>query len=319
MKKFKSILCGALAFVAGSVALSACGVKTEPQTDPTEQTAVVGTKTTISLAEAERIIVNALAIDNNQLQTQSTRGMVLHAADASEGNRDIMKKLGKFTLTQNFTVVDMNGNETQKNHMNGIINYNQDCQFESGLMNETNTFSNGSYTIKNIYLSGSHCYKQEGSSKNEPSVDIVKDFDAQSYSAALLAVFSDEAFDKVYDKYATKEITENGYSLTLHGEMRQYYYLLAVMWGQDVSNFDEDWKSQEAELKEYYTDEQINACHIDLIIYLNNKDEIVSADIDYVDLGNLCVTNCLLTITKTNEPITEPNWVTEYRRTNGIA
>ena len=126
-----------------------------------------------------------------------------------------------------------------------------------------------------------------------------------------MAVFSDDAFKYVYDEYATKEITENGYSLTLHGGLREYRYLLAVIWNENTDNFDDDWKSQEEELKKNYTDEQINACHIDLIIYLNNKDEIFSADIDYANLANLCVTNCLLTITKTNKPITEPTWVTE--------
>ena len=117
----------ALAFVAGSVALSACGVKTEPQTDPTEQTAVVGSKTTISLAEAERLIVSALSIDNNQLQTQSTRGMVLHAADASEGNRDIFEKLGNFTFDERNYDNEVNDpmNENGLHHFSGQAIYNE--------------------------------------------------------------------------------------------------------------------------------------------------------------------------------------------------
>ena len=65
MKKLKSILCITFAFILTAIILCACGINNNKQTQK------VGTKTTISLAEAKQLIVSALAIDNNQLQSKS--------------------------------------------------------------------------------------------------------------------------------------------------------------------------------------------------------------------------------------------------------
>lgn len=200
MKKFKSILCGALAFMAGSVALSACGVKTEPQTDPTEQTAVVGTKTTISLAEAKKIIVKALAINDN-FQTQSLSTMALQTASANEGNRDIFQKLGRFNANDYEYEIDINTNE-KLSESRGVIK----AIYQNGFQ----TFLSDYDVLFKKYVVNGDCYTKSKSRGVEHKSNV----DVKGELSGYQALFDDKAFDIIYGDTAIKEIKQNGYSIT---------------------------------------------------------------------------------------------------------
>jgi len=292
MKKFKSILCGVLAFVAGSVALSACGVKTEPQTDPAEQTAVVGSKTTISLAEAERLIVSALSIDNNQLQTQSTRGMVLHAADASEGNRDIFEKLGNFTFDERNYDNEVNDpmNENGLHHFSGQAIYNEQ-KFKTALIKDGNEQEVYYSNDKSLYFIG-----DIATIKPESGFGVASNF------IIYQSLFADKAFDNIYADTATKEINKDGYSITLTGDFIKYMsYLLGS------------------------PSEECDVNYFNVTVNIDGNNDVINAVVSFqfkykktISNQNRITTSTMI-FTKTNEPITEPEWVTNYKKASGIA
>lgn len=289
MKKFKSILCGALAFLAGSVALSACGVKTEPQTDPTEQTAVVGTKTTISLAEAERLIVSALAIDNNQLQTQSTRGKVLHAADASEGNRDVFEKLGNFTFDElQYNHRDNDDKLHDVNHFNGQAIYSN-SNYKTVFATRDADWE--SYPIHEFYYNNGQGLDFTGDIDN---IRQNNNFDNFCSFTMYKSLFDNETFDSVYDNTATKEINQEGYSITLSGDYKKW--LLSI--GVNPENY-------------------ANSNYFTVIVNVDSNNDVISATVDFkgeYNNGQQCIIFFIaLKFTKTNDPITEPTWVTEYK------
>ena len=305
MKKFKSILCGALAFVAGSVALSACGVKTEPQTDPTEQTAVVGSKTIISLAEAKKIIVKALAINDNS-QTQSLSTMALQTASAEEGNRDIMEKLGRFNASSYCKHTDV---ET-------------DIEIIDESLENIEMFYQGKVKIALLkdskrYYSGSILYSLD----NDNMVQIETRDDYNTQLSSVRALFKDEAFDKIYDENATKETNQNGYSITLTGDLEGWIRYTWLLYGHDDKTSDEEYEKMIDDAVEQYKEgikdlpqETIDKCYFNLTVNIDSNNDVVSAAVNLKWIHDDMFEYIFLTLTKTNEPITEPEWVTEYKQ-----
>jgi len=292
MKKLKSILCGALAFVAGSLVLSACGVKTNPNENPTQQEeqqqqeTAVGTKTTISLAEAKRIIVNALAIDNNQLQTQSTRGMVLHAADVSEGNRDIFEKMGNFTFDERDYDNEVNDpmNENGLHHFTGQATYNGH-EFKTALIKDGNGQEVYCSNSESLYFTG-----DVATIKAERGYGVASNFIMYQMYQSL---FADEAFDSVYDDTATKEINKDGYSITLTGDFEKWMSYL----GSSV--------------------EECDVNYFNVTVNVDGNNDVISAIVEFqiksIENNQHRICTSLMTFTKTNEPITEPDWVAKYK------
>ena len=313
MKKFKSILCGAMAFVAGSVVLSACGAKTEPNETPTQQQeqqqeqqqSTVGTKTLISLAEAKEIIVKALAINDNS-QTQSLSTMTLRTASANEGNRDIMEKLGRFNASCYCKRTDV---ETDKE----IID-------ES--LENIEMFYQGKVKIALLkdskrYYSGSTLYSLD----NDNMVDETPCDDYNTQLSSVRALFKDEAFDKIYDENATKETNQNGYSITLTGDLEGWIRYTWVLWGHDDSITDEEFEKMIDDAVEQYKEgikdlpqETIDKCYFNLTINIDSNNNVIGAIVNVKQISNNQFESISITLTKTNEPITEPDWVTEYKQ-----
>lgn len=278
-----------MAFVAGSVVLSACGAKTNPNENPTQQEeqqqqeTAVGTKTTISLAEAERLIVSALAIDNNQLQTQSTRGKVLHAADASEGNRDIFEKLGNFTFDERDYDNEVNDpmNENGLHYFNGQATYNG-YGFKTALIKDGNGqevyYSNG----ESLYFTG-----DIATIKPESGFGVASNF------IIYQSLFADDAFDSIYDDTATKEINKDGYSITLTGDFIKY---MSYLLGSPL--------------------EECDANYFNVTVNVDGNNDVINAVASFQFTNQNRITTSTMTFTKTNKPITEPTWVTEYRQIN---
>ncbi|MCQ2382978.1 MAG: hypothetical protein MJ060_04100 [Clostridia bacterium] len=297
MKKFKSILCGALAFVAGSVVLSACGAKTEPNETPTQQQEqqqeiTVGAKTIIPLSEAKAIILRALAIEDNQLQTQSTRGMVLHATDASEGNRDILEKLGNFTFDERDYDNEINDdpmNEDGLHHFSGQATYDGH-EFKTALIKEGNG--------QEVYYSNSESLRFFGdvaTIKPEPGYGEAGNF------IIYQSLFDDEAFDNIYDDTATKETNKDGYSITLTGDFEKWSYLGSPLEECDVNYFN-------VTVNIDGNNDVINA----VVSFQFKYKETISTKEGTTTQNK--ITTSTMTFTKTNKPITEPDWVTEYKQ-----
>ena len=85
MNKLKSFLCALLTFITCAVLFVGCGAERPIEPPPTPPAT-----TTISLAEAKAIILNALALDGQGGVTPQS---------VQVGNRDFLEKLGKFTFT----------------------------------------------------------------------------------------------------------------------------------------------------------------------------------------------------------------------------
>ena len=293
MKKFKSILCGAMAFVAGSVVLSACGAKTNPNENPTQQEeqqqqeTAVGTKTTISLAEAKKLIVSALAIDN-KLSTQSTNGIRVYAADASEGNRDVYEKLGKFSINQHSCYTNPKTNEKLSEYSSiGIATYHNG--FQTFLMDEGDV---------KIYWVNGEFFELYG------NVDYSTNTEFKESFGGYQELFEDEAFDIIY-KGATKETLKDGYSITLNGDLKGF-----------INYLHQDWNYYQELIKDYL--EYLDKCYFNVTVNVDGNNDVISAVVDLVMLvsSNKNIELLKQLITFTGEPnltITEPTWVTEYK------
>ena len=287
MKKLKSILCITFAFILTAIVLCACGINNKENNR-------VGTKTTISLAEAERIIVKALAIDNNQLQTQSTRGMVLQAADASEGNRDIFEKLGRFDISQYTYWMNAETNEEQSNFsFTGKALYHNG--FEICWMNKS--------------IHGPERYWTNGEQFGLTDPINYKTTEFSEEFTCYQELFEEETFDSIYNDKATKEINKDGYSITLHGDLKSYMLYLH-----------QDWELYQEFIKDY--SEYFDKCHFDVTVTVDGNNDAISATVDLVMIdkidenGTVGLQSNLLRFIKTNEPITEPEWVRNYKLTD---
>ena len=307
MKKLKSILCITFAFILTAIVLCACGINNNKGNQ-------VGTKTTISLAEAKRIIVNALAIDNNQLQTQSTRGMVLHAADVSEGNRDIFEKLGEFTWTETMINTVIESNEKDGLFCNGIIKYNKGVT--EALITEGNIPEN---TRRDNYIFDNIVHTIEYEFRNNEKLNIESIPDAQYLEnrrfAAVKDYFTDDAFAILYEDDVIKETTKTNYSLTFNTTLKDAY-----LWTSHKSSLESEKEAAWLRYKNYIEancSELIDACHFNVIVNFNENNEIVSIISDVVILQDLSeysdasteLAEYKIVITKTSQPITKPDWI----------
>lgn len=303
MKKFKSILCITFAFILTAIVLCACGINNK------ENQEVVGTKTTISLAEAERIIVKALAIDN-KLSTQSTRGMVLHTADASEGNRDILEKLGRFVCNIESINTSINSSQIIKfnNYYQAFYKNNnfQSCLFNSKI--------NGVFDMQGYYEH--KCYIKRDTGIQELGT-ITDDNNVNTQFSIIKTLFADEAFDSVYDDKATKETNKDGYSITLTGDYKsaaRYIYITSFS-KLENADFESYWESYQEHIKD--CSEYFDKCHFNVTVNVDDSNSVISATADLTQIVDDDVDhtlqNTIITLTKTNEPIVEPDWVTEYK------
>lgn len=308
MKKLKSILCGALAFVAGSLVLSACGAKTEPNKTPEQQQeqqqSTVGTKTTISLAEAKRIIVNALAINNNQLQTQSTKGMRLYAASAEEGNRDTFEKLGKFDI---YDYQYSTNPETDEKLSESLVIGK--AIYHNGFQTCSMNFDD---IVEKYWVNGEY-FELYGSVRYDSNIKFNENF------GSYQELFEEEAFDRVYDDTATKEINKDGYSITLTGDLKSFFIYSDIQHGYTIDEAEADWESYQEYIKDY--SEYFDKCHFNVIVNIDGNNDVISAS---VDIAFFTISNGVINMTKelvvfTREPnliITEPEWVTNYKLTD---
>ena len=280
-----------MAFVAGSVVLSACGAKTEPNETPTQQQeqqqSMVGTKTIISLAEAERLIVSALAIDNNQLQTQSTNSMRVFAASANEGNRDVLEKLCLFNYHISMDESDIESGDV----------FYKNGNFKRCL--RTLTWEDKEQV--EYYDEDGNCYTKYRDHTSHEDGNYGND-----YLCYLQILFADEAFDRIYDDNATKETNQDGYSITLSGKFNKFMYYQFL-----VSCNGNEAKAKE-ELEEFQQDSNNDVDTFDVTININNSNDVIDASVFMKGVSR----EAKVVVAKTNTPVVEPEWVTEYKRTH---
>jgi len=307
MKKLKSILCIIFAFILTAIVLCACGINNK-------ENQKVGTKTMISLTEAKQLIVSALAINNNQLQTQSTNGMRVFAASANEGNRDIMEKLGRFSYNEYITETDI---ETAQEVGNTYVI--AEMLYESEIKKCLMENNWDTKPIIDYFDSDNHiCYTYDDEKEDDEKISSRTYSDEElniNRFAYVRALFKDEAFDSIYDDTATKEINQNGYSITLTGDLKGWIRYTYFLWG-DYAVTDEEIDSMYNESIKDLPQETIDKCYFNLTVNIDSNNDVVSAavNVKYIQSGKfICMS---VTLTKTNAPIVEPDWVTEYKNSH---
>ncbi|MCM1404267.1 MAG: hypothetical protein NC133_02060 [Prevotella sp.] len=309
MKKFRLFLCLVCVLVVG-LTFGACGT---PQKDTNEQPGPL--QTTITLAEAKEIIVNALAIESLQMHTM--------AATDGQGNRDLLEKMGKFTLDEVRTDVDVDTQKTfYKSRSNGIYQYHN-YTFENFYSNDLSAdyeYNPGEYEFE-YYATDGQGYKKQNNRVAKINENIFEAYCTDRF-AMVKALFYDEAFSSVYGNEAIKVSHDNGYSLTLQGDFKGFQFYWYILSGMDPDNFDSLWLPYEKECQERYTQEVIDACHLKVTINFDNQDNIIGAVADAVALspGDYNVqTSYLFTFTKTDAEIEQPQWLTDYWAQQGQA
>ena len=235
MKKLKSVLCLALFLVFGAVMFVGCGPKNET---PKNQT-------TITLAESKEIIVNALALDDTQVMAMED---VLQ-----EGNRDLLEKFGKFSVNASenlhttmdvrpgdqfasmaLSYVNINGNYIYEN--NDFVKYLTDI--EIGVLGERR------YVSSKEYLSDKTLYSFYDKYEIEPGQYVDNKVISQEYQdmrgfgygdtlgqvliQLIDGLFTDKAFDSVYESDVIKTTNEDSYTLTLKLDLKGYHRLLTL-------------------------------------------------------------------------------------------
>lgn len=319
MKKLRSLICVALMFTVAAFVLVGCGSKADNADDNK-----VGTKTTISLAEAKTIIVNALAINE------------LKPAAVEQGNRNLLEKLGKFTLLNTGVQEAVSTGKTSPlTNVSGTLKYKNGAYAKYLLGMDVALVDDGEKT--DCYFDGVNSYLHYGettsllggaSSKSGSSNENTSGSESGFVSGALTSItltvfnvvksylgvlqncFSDEAFASVYknEDGVEKVIVENGYTLTLNMDAVAFVKLVYGNDSETVSYFEAMQSALSEDLKNWQ--------NVALVITFDDKDQINAAkvivnnvqptDDDYVKV----TTN--IEVTKYTGEIKEPQWVTDF-------
>ena len=279
------------------------------------------TVSTISLSEAKTIIVNALEIEEPQTQ------VLTYALNeqTENGNRDLLEKLGKFSVLTTENAFNYQTNDEVLNQsFNGNFVYSNSffTQYlvEMNIMQDTD---NSQGTIKE-YLSNNNVYiKYNDGETISQTAEDTRGFGyantmGQAYIAQLDALFTDKAFDMVYQDVVTRESTENGYNLTLKLDIKGFTRLQTINsmtddeFAQYWTQYEQLINSMPQDLKDY-TD-------ISVVVAFDQNDDIISVEMNS-KIGSMSSINesvsyykqnAILKITKYDGEITEPQWVTDY-------
>lgn len=206
MKKFKSILCMALMLVVGCIAFVGCGPKEEDNPPP-------AIETTITLAEAKTTIINALKIDEQQVQA-----MAMTYGNEQQSNRSILLKFGKIDFNVEASVTYYEDNKVIEipsrlvaDYTGGNWNeYVLDCLSLSDDPNKDTEDAK-------VYNDGENLYYNINGEKLSGNMVFMNPLNifVQSYCDMVETLFTDEAFTTMYNGNVTKTSIDNGYTFTM--------------------------------------------------------------------------------------------------------
>ncbi len=298
MKKLKSILSVALILIVSSLCLIGCK----------------SNNNTISLAEAKTIIVNALAIQ----QAQATS-----ASQNQTGNRDILEKLGSVEISASSGTKTFPEDTTYATQtMQGYYEYSNGL-FQKYLMEMYSTQNSYSETTKEY---SADCQTVFISTNDEISTATIQPNQALGYSETLggmyiqilNALFTDKAFEIAYDDTVKRVSTSTGFNLILSLDLKGYSRLITLdsmtdeeyeVWWQEQLGYANDFPKEVRDLEQFL-----------LTISFDKNQEIISLDFAAqngvaVDPGENVAyfkTTSSLTVSKSNHPISQPQWVEDY-------
>lgn len=295
MKKLRSIFCVALLLLAGTMMFVGCGPNTNNQT-------------TITLAEAKTIIVNALAIDETEIKActnwsdlfedqqeyypfpgQSSNPGQSTNDEIKDNNRNLLEKLEvvQIELTQaNKTV---NNQPLDSQTLNGLYSYSNGTFNKYAATIEDTDVSQTKTTISQ-YVNGASIFVKNGETIFSSTEDdtTVGNWASQvlqqsnmifdTYCNELILMFTDTYFNSFYAQDVTKNTTENGFTLTL----------TSTTYGSSK-----------------------------VIVNFDSSSNILGATLDMsTTIPGQGTTNATMIVNKYSGEITEPQWVTEFKATN---
>ena len=278
MKKLKSILC--MALIVCSFILVACKSK-DPDTPPQTPGS-----TTITLAEAKSTIVNALATNNMEVQSSFF----------STSNRNVFTKLNtvEISIEGKFDYGTTISGTAEKNILGNWTKYS----LQSGE-------NYGYYDGDNAYL------------KN--NLDYWTTTFEYSYFGLILQsmdciyidlLFLDDAFDSIYGDTVKKISTKDVYTLTMDIDMSKYVDYVMVQC--ELRDLPAEGLFGEGDYLQRNKDEG----SVVLVINFDNDHNILGLDMVinslYSESGVTSLQETKINITKSNQEITQPQWVTDY-------
>ena len=272
MKKLKSLLIIMLCFCLTS--LVACGKKPPEKKDSTPPTT-----TTITLAEAEEIIVDALAIENGAAP-------VSFVSDTSDyGNRNVFKKMENFKINIAGTFEDT---EYYQNY-NGQFKYENDKYTKVILESDVLSVGNTESQQLNGYSSnGNNLYTYNQSTNEKVSYNdyetgirssLFNEVNSYVFMCELLftnVLFSDMSFGHLYNSdLVTKTTNENGFSITLDIDVCAFGYIFeGTRWGEPFEFDEQEFQAYCAMVEEFGEEYLISITNFK--INFNNSNEIES-------------------------------------------
>lgn len=313
MKKLKSLFIIMLCFCMTT--LIACSKNTND--NKTTDNSTTPTTTTITLTEAKEIIVNALAINETTTVSYASNSL------AQTSNRDIYEKLGKFKLTYNENEESTNNStnfEANISYKNSTINkVNSKLVLTSDKTNTNSNTNNNPFTLpdesasiyeaspnrtENLYSANGidyYFYNQTDNVKLKYDTSMFY-ISIKAYLNSFVDIFTDSAFESLFNVSVTKTLTTNGYSLSLTSSLKNFLIYNDEMTEDDYNSW-------------YAIESNKNIADSFTSSYIINfeNDNIVSATIsmscyNLEEPTNLHKINSTTTLTKLTDEITAPNW-----------
>lgn len=244
--------------------------------------------TTISLSDARTLIVNALALDDTQSSASTLRA-------ASTENRNVFVKLGTADIA-------IKGNTGFGETVSGRVERTGSSWTKYSL--------EGSDGISEFY--DDIAYSKVDSTVTQNSFDesyfgiILQSFDA----IYIDLLFIDDAWDSIYENTVTRTNVTGGYTLTMDVNTANYMDYVNQK-GAEMGLGAEGLFGDEEVLEQNKAQGSVS-----LVATFNNADEIVGLDMSVTSLGSdgesTSMETTQISISKTNEEIVQPDWLTEY-------
>lgn len=285
MKKLKSLFCLALMFIAASMMLVGCEPNNHTNGTPSTENP---TTTTITLAEAKQTIVNALAINESEIQQLRIHTL---ATSSNSQNRNIFIKLNAAEISLKNDDVSFGG-IVQRNFLGNWTKY-------SLCYNENYGYYDGNL----VYF--------KGSSGNFNTLSF-----EETYFSTLLQsmdclyidlLFLDDAFTNIYGNTVNKNFDKESYSFTMDIDMSKYVdYVMTIC---EIKGLPTKGLFGDGEYRQRNKDEG----SVELIINFDNNHNILGLNLTINSLASdMLLHESKININKYHQEITEPQWVIDW-------
>lgn len=272
MKKIKTLFCLMLVFVVGGVLFAGCNKPTS-----------------LTLSEAQEVIVNALAV------SETSKSEV----NAQEGNRNIFIKLGKADI-------NIKGNTDLGESFGGKVERADDKWTKYSL-----SASNGTaeYLADNVVFT-----KIDDEVTESTYEEAIFPIYLQMFEAVFVDdLFTDDAFNTIYNDKVTKSATKNGYSLTMDINMANYVDYVNAKGEEYMEGASEGLFGNDAETVNRNKTEGSAS----LVIQFNDANEILGLDLvvnsflvqGTPDGAKYSLSTTEIAIEKYTGEITAPTWL----------